>query len=122
MLSSFSLLYRLRLFTSLSLDLKTIFTMIFSFLSQELMFTLKGFDNTAWFLTCYQFFVYGILSFVHLGFAGLDQRRYHTLLILSCHSCSSLSRASYRSYILLALLTVTTMGLSNYAVVYLNYP
>ncbi|CAF1151736.1 unnamed protein product [Adineta ricciae] len=72
---------------------------------QELMFTLKGFDNTAWFLTCYQFFVYGILSFVHLGFAGLDQRR-----------------ASYRSYILLALLTVTTMGLSNYAVVYLNYP
>ncbi|CAF0889261.1 unnamed protein product [Adineta steineri] len=72
---------------------------------QELMFTLKGFDNTAWFLTCYQFFVYSILSFIHLGFAGLDQRR-----------------ASYRSYILLALLTVTTMGLSNYAVVYLNYP
>jgi adenosine 3'-phospho 5'-phosphosulfate transporter B3 len=72
---------------------------------QELMFTLKGFDNTAWFLTCYQFFVYAILSFIHLGFAGLDQRR-----------------ASYRSYILLAALTVTTMGLSNYAVAYLNYP
>ncbi|UJR14986.1 hypothetical protein I4U23_001964 [Adineta vaga] len=72
---------------------------------QELMFTLKGFDDTAWFLTCYQFFVYAILSFIHLGFAGLDQRR-----------------ASYRSYITLAILTVTTMGLSNYAVVYLNYP
>lgn len=72
---------------------------------QELMFTLKGFDNTAWFLTCYQFFIYGILAFVHLGISGLEQRR-----------------ASYRSYFLLASLTVTTMGLSNYAVVYLNYP
>lgn len=72
---------------------------------QELMFTLKGFDNTAWFLTCYQFFVYAILSFIHLGFSGLEQRR-----------------ASYRSYLLLASLTVTTMGLSNYAVAYLNYP
>jgi len=72
---------------------------------QELMFTLKGFDNTAWFLTCYQFFVYAILAFIHLGFAGLEQHR-----------------ASYHSYILLALLTVTTMGLSNYAIAYLNYP
>jgi len=40
------------------------------------MFTLKGFDNTAWFLTCYQFFIYGILSFIHLGVAGLEQRRF----------------------------------------------
>jgi len=40
-----------------------------------------------------------------LGVTGLEQRR-----------------ASYRSYILLALLTVSTMGLSNYAVAYLNYP
>ena len=40
------------------------------------MFTLDGFDNTAWFLTCYQFFIYGILAFIHLGVAGLEQRRY----------------------------------------------
>ena len=33
-----------------------------------------------------------------------------------------LSSASYRSYMLLALLTLATMGLSNYAVAYLNYP
>ncbi|CAF1409503.1 unnamed protein product [Rotaria magnacalcarata] len=72
---------------------------------QELMFTLDGFENTAWFLTCYQFLVYAFLSFIHLGIAGLDQRR-----------------TSYASYILLALLTVMTMGLSNYAVAYLNYP
>jgi hypothetical protein len=39
------------------------------------MFTLEGFRNTAWFLTCYQFFVYAILSFIHLGFTGLGQRR-----------------------------------------------
>ncbi|CAF1303806.1 unnamed protein product [Rotaria sordida] len=72
---------------------------------QELMFTLDGFDNTAWFLTCYQFLVYAVLSFIHLGISGLEQRR-----------------ISYASYILLASLTVTTMGLSNYAVAYLNYP
>ncbi|CAF3767627.1 unnamed protein product [Rotaria sordida] len=71
----------------------------------ELLFTLKGFSNTAWFLTCYQFFIYGILSFMQLGFIGLSQRR-----------------ASYRSYIILASLSVSTMGLSNYAVGYLNYP
>ncbi|CAF1487345.1 unnamed protein product [Rotaria sordida] len=57
------------------------------------------------FLTCYQFFIYGILSFMQLGFIGLSQRR-----------------ASYRSYIILASLSVSTMGLSNYAVGYLNYP
>ncbi|CAF3820765.1 unnamed protein product [Rotaria sordida] len=72
---------------------------------QELMFTLDGFDNTAWFLTCYQFLVYAVLSFIHLGISGLEQRR-----------------ISYASYILLASLTVSTMGLSNYAVAYLNYP
>jgi len=72
---------------------------------QELMFTLNGFDDTAWFLTCYQFFVYAILSFIHLNIAGFNQRR-----------------ASYGSYVLLAVLTVATMGLSNYAVAYLNYP
>ncbi|CAF3851403.1 unnamed protein product [Rotaria sp. Silwood1] len=72
---------------------------------QELMFTLDGFDNTAWFLTCYQFLVYATLSFIHLGISGLEQRR-----------------ASYASYMLLASLTVITMGLSNYAIAYLNYP
>jgi len=46
------------------------------------MFTLQGFENTAWFLTCYQFFVYAILAFVHLGFAGLDQRRFLIILYL----------------------------------------
>ena len=31
-------------------------------------------------------------------------------------------RASYRSYLLLAALSLSTMGLSNYSVGYLNYP
>ena len=40
-----------------------------------------------------------------------------------CHpAIRSVSRASFGSYALLATLTVATMGLSNYAVVYLNYP
>ncbi|CAF1117830.1 unnamed protein product [Adineta ricciae] len=72
---------------------------------QELLFTLKGFGETAWFLTCYQFLVYSVLSFRHIGFVGLSQRR-----------------ASFRSYIILAMLTLGTMGLSNYSVGYLNYP
>ncbi|CAF1076076.1 unnamed protein product [Adineta ricciae] len=72
---------------------------------QELIFTLKGFSETAWFLTCYQFLVYSVLSFRHIGFVGLSQRR-----------------ASFRSYIILAMLTLSTMGLSNYSVGYLNYP
>ncbi|UJR31688.1 hypothetical protein I4U23_019169 [Adineta vaga] len=72
---------------------------------QELLFTLKGFSETAWFLTCYQFLIYSVLSFSQIGFVGLSQRR-----------------ASYRSYIILAIMTLGTMGLSNYSVGYLNYP
>ncbi|CAF3734280.1 unnamed protein product [Rotaria sp. Silwood1] len=72
---------------------------------QELLFTLEDFRNTSWFLSCYQFFIYGILSFIQLGFSGLSQRR-----------------ASYRAYLILASLTVATMGLSNHSVGYLNYP
>jgi hypothetical protein len=40
------------------------------------MFVLPGFDNTVWYLTCYQFFIYAILAFIHLGVAGLKQRRF----------------------------------------------
>ena len=43
---------------------------------KELLFILPGFDKTAWFLTCYQFFVYGILAFAHMGLSGVRQRRY----------------------------------------------
>ncbi|CAF1160914.1 unnamed protein product, partial [Didymodactylos carnosus] len=72
---------------------------------QELLFTLNGFRGTAWFLTCYQFFVYSVLSVIQLGLSGVSNRR-----------------ATYKSYFILALLTVGTMGLSNYSVAYLNYP
>ncbi|CAF0804147.1 unnamed protein product [Rotaria sordida] len=72
---------------------------------QELLFTLDGFKHTSWFLSCYQFFIYSVLSFIQIGFIGLNQRR-----------------ASYRSYLILALLTVATMGLSNHSIGYLNYP
>lgn len=44
-------------------------------LVQELLFTLKGFNDTAWFLSCYQFFLYGIMAFAQLGWDGLNQRR-----------------------------------------------
>jgi len=43
---------------------------------KELLFTLEGFKNTAWFLSCYQFFIYGFLSFTQMGFAGISQRRF----------------------------------------------
>ncbi|CAF3665376.1 unnamed protein product [Rotaria sp. Silwood1] len=72
---------------------------------QELLFTLEGFKNTSWFLSCYQFLIYGVLSFIQIGFAGLRQRR-----------------ASYRSYLILPILTVAAMGLSTHSVGYLNYP
>ncbi|CAF4689196.1 unnamed protein product [Rotaria sp. Silwood1] len=71
----------------------------------ELLFTLEGFKNTSWFLSCYQFLIYGVLSFIQIGFAGLRQRR-----------------ASYRSYLILPILTVAAMGLSTHSVGYLNYP
>jgi len=94
------------------------------FLFQEFLFTLEGFNDTAWFLSCYQFMVYAILSFSQLGFAGLNQQRFKRLryFIFLGSFFFFISRASYQSYILLAALTVATMGLSNYAVAYLNYP
>jgi len=72
---------------------------------QEFLFTLEGFGKTSWFLSCYQFLIYGCLSFTQIGFSGLRQRR-----------------ASYQSYLLLSSLSVATMGLSNHSVAYLNYP
>ncbi|CAF1412235.1 unnamed protein product [Rotaria sordida] len=71
----------------------------------ELLFTLEGFKYTSWFLACYQFCIYSILSFIQIGFTGLSQRK-----------------ASYRSYLILAILTVGSMGLSIHSVGYLNYP
>ncbi|CAF1101179.1 unnamed protein product [Rotaria sordida] len=71
----------------------------------ELIFTLEDFKYTSWFLSCYQFFIYSILSFIQIGFTGLSQRK-----------------ASYRSYLILAILTVGSMGLSIHSVGYLNYP
>jgi hypothetical protein len=89
---------------------------------QELIFTLEGFRKTAWLLTCYQFFIYGFLAFIQLGFSGLSQRRLCKNFQFIFSKNFLISRASYRSYVLLASLSVGTMGLSNYSVGYLNYP
>ena len=52
---------------------------------KELLFTLDGFGDTAWFLSCYQFLIYGLLSFSQIGLAGFKQRRWQITAQLRSH-------------------------------------
>lgn len=74
---------------------------------QELIFTLDGFKPYGWFLTLIQFGYYTIFGFLErrITDAGGGQR------------CIPI-----KTYLLLALLTLGTMGLSNSSLGYLNYP
>lgn len=72
---------------------------------QELIFRLEGFKSFGWYLTLIQFFYYTIFGIAELQFMEDKQRR-----------------IPLKMYLLLAFLTVATMGLSNTSVGYLNYP
>ncbi|GFS10397.1 adenosine 3'-phospho 5'-phosphosulfate transporter 2-like [Elysia marginata] len=72
---------------------------------QELIFRLEGFKTFGWYLTLIQFFYYTIFGITELQFMEDKQRR-----------------IPLKMYLLLAFLTVATMGLSNTSVGYLNYP
>uniref|UniRef100_A0A8D8EZT4 Adenosine 3'-phospho 5'-phosphosulfate transporter 2 n=1 Tax=Culex pipiens TaxID=7175 RepID=A0A8D8EZT4_CULPI len=73
---------------------------------QELIFTLDGFKPYGWFLTLVQFAYY-------TGF-GYIERSVESVKVPRC--------IPMKTYILLAFLTLGTMGLSNSSLGYLNYP
>ncbi|KAH8418217.1 hypothetical protein KR222_001066, partial [Zaprionus bogoriensis] len=88
---------------------------------QELIFTVEGFRPYGWFLTLVQFAYY-------IGF-GLVERRLEAYRSSGAGSSSSLWSVEpaprcipLRTYLVLAGLTLGTMGLSNSSLGYLNYP
>lgn len=76
---------------------------------QELIFTLDGFKPYGWFLTLIQFGYYTVFGFI-------ERRVTNNVAQWTHHSIPM------RTYLLLALLTLGTMGLSNSSLGYLNYP
>ncbi|CAM4721450.1 hypothetical protein PO909_016862 [Leuciscus waleckii] len=81
-----------------------LFYLIYGYL-QELIFSVEGFKPFGWYLTLVQFGFYSIFGLVELQLTQ-DKRR----------------RIPYKTYMIIALLTVGTMGLSNTSLGYLNYP
>lgn len=74
------------------------------FLLQELIFTLDGFRGFGWYLTLIQFAYYTVFSWIECRLKGITRR------------------IPISTYLLLALLTLGTMGFSNSSLGYLNYP
>ncbi|KAL8600741.1 hypothetical protein ACOMHN_057329 [Nucella lapillus] len=72
---------------------------------QELIFKLEGFKPFGWYLTLVQFACYTVIGSVEIQFKEDKSRK-----------------IPMKTYLLLAFLTVATMGLSNTSVGYLNYP
>ncbi|XP_052096488.1 adenosine 3'-phospho 5'-phosphosulfate transporter 2-like [Mytilus californianus] len=81
-----------------------VFYLVYGYM-QELIFKLDGFRPFGWYLTLVQFGLYTIFGLTELQFKADKERR----IPLS-------------SYVVIAFLTVSTMGLSNTSVGYLNYP
>ncbi|XP_067107909.1 adenosine 3'-phospho 5'-phosphosulfate transporter 2 isoform X2 [Osmerus mordax] len=81
-----------------------LFYLIYGYL-QELIFSVEGFKPFGWYLTLVQFGFYSIFSLVELQLTQ-DKRR----------------RIPGKTYMIIAFLTVGTMGLSNTSLGYLNYP
>lgn len=81
-----------------------VFYLIYAYM-QELIFKLEGFKPFGWYLTLVQFACYTTFGLTELQFK-VDKAR----------------RIPLSSYIVIAFLTVSTMGLSNTSVGYLNYP
>ncbi|XP_034285010.2 adenosine 3'-phospho 5'-phosphosulfate transporter 2 isoform X2 [Pantherophis guttatus] len=81
-----------------------LFYLIYGYL-QELIFSVEGFKSFGWYLTLVQFGFYSIFGLIELQLIQ-DKRR----------------RIPGKTYMIIAFLTVGTMGLSNTSLGYLNYP
>ncbi|XP_053252907.1 adenosine 3'-phospho 5'-phosphosulfate transporter 2 isoform X2 [Podarcis raffonei] len=81
-----------------------LFYLIYGYL-QELIFSVEGFKPFGWYLTLVQFGFYSIFGLIELQLIQ-DKRR----------------RIPGKTYMIIAFLTVGTMGLSNTSLGYLNYP
>nr|XP_051711099.1 adenosine 3'-phospho 5'-phosphosulfate transporter 2 isoform X3 [Oryctolagus cuniculus] len=81
-----------------------VFYLIYGYL-QELIFSVEGFKSYGWYLTLVQFAFYSIFGLIELQLTQ-DKRR----------------RIPGKTYMIIAFLTVGTMGLSNTSLGYLNYP
>ncbi|XP_048204452.1 adenosine 3'-phospho 5'-phosphosulfate transporter 2 isoform X1 [Perognathus longimembris pacificus] len=81
-----------------------VFYLIYGYL-QELIFSVEGFKSFGWYLTLVQFAFYSIFGLIELQLIQ-DKRR----------------RIPGKTYMIIAFLTVGTMGLSNTSLGYLNYP
>ncbi|XP_074064217.1 adenosine 3'-phospho 5'-phosphosulfate transporter 2 isoform X2 [Macrotis lagotis] len=81
-----------------------VFYLIYGYL-QELIFSVEGFKPFGWYLTLVQFGFYSIFGLIELQLIQ-DKRR----------------RIPGKTYMIIAFLTVGTMGLSNTSLGYLNYP
>lgn len=84
-----------------------VFYLLYGYL-QELIFTLDGFKPYGWFLTLIQFGYYTGFGYFERKVTGTSAK--NTRLI------------PLKTYLLLAFLTLGTMGLSNSSLGYLNYP
>lgn len=82
---------------------------------QELIFTLDGFKPYGWFLTLIQFGYY-------TGFGYFERKFEQSRSIIGGGKLKIQRLIPIRTYILLAFLTLGTMGLSNSSLGYLNYP
>ncbi|XP_061777898.1 adenosine 3'-phospho 5'-phosphosulfate transporter 2 isoform X2 [Nerophis ophidion] len=81
-----------------------VFYLVYGYL-QELIFAVEGFKPFGWYLTLIQFGFYSMFGLVELQLTP-DKRR----------------RIPGKTYMIIAFLTVGTMGLSNTSLGYLNYP
>lgn len=81
-----------------------VFYLIYGYL-QELIFSMEGFKPYGWYLTLVQFAFYSVFGLIELQLTQ-DKRR----------------RIPGKTYMIIAFLTVGTMGLSNTSLGYLNYP
>ncbi|XP_017773021.1 PREDICTED: adenosine 3'-phospho 5'-phosphosulfate transporter 2 [Nicrophorus vespilloides] len=81
-----------------------IFFVLYGYM-QELIFTIEGFKPYGWYLTLVQFGFYSIFGLIEKYATSISKRK-----------------IPIKTYILLAALTLGTMGFSNSSVGYLNYP
>lgn len=81
-----------------------VFYLIYGYL-QELIFSMEGFKPYGWYLTLVQFAFYSVFGLIELQLTR-DRKR----------------RIPGKTYLIIAFLTVGTMGLSNTSLGHLNYP
>ena len=92
---------------------------------QEWIFSVEGLKPHGWYLTFLQFGFYLIFGCIESLFQSDRQRkcvRWSTCVLVMPDFTLFDSRIPLKSYLLLAGLTVSTMGLSNASLGHLNYP